>query len=364
MKGEKKQELRPIDTPEFTWDEIEYARQNYKLLTFGMELSNLCNFHCLYCYRNAGKPLQNELTLEELYDAAKQAIDLRAKKVGIVGAGEPTLDSRLIPLLKFLRKYLKKVSVFTNGSCITPELAQELANLKIKIVLKINSLNPKAHNTLVGRRDGYKLTMQGLKNLIDAGYQHSNITVESVITRINLKDLPSLWRWCRENGFTPFFERLTPQGRAISSNLHVSPFEVFKLFRKLKEIDEKYYGFTWRIQPPWAPYHCLRHYYNCLIDIQGNVLPCSGVDIIVGNIREKPLSEILKTSPVIRNLRFINQKIKGKCSQCNYKPWCYGCRAAAYHLTGDYLAEDPLCWHSFHSNLEESDINEKKVKNR
>lgn len=356
MKAKNQIHLKPIDLPEFSWDEIEEARRKNKLLTFGMELSNLCNFHCLYCYREAGEPLPNELTLEELFNVAKQAIDLGAKKVGIVGAGEPTLDPRLIPLLKFLKKYLKKVSVFTNGSCITPKLAQILVDLEVKIVLKINSLNPNIHNILVGKKDGYKLAMRGLRNLIDAGYSPSNITIESVITKINLRDLPSLWRWCRENGFTPFFERITPQGRALRSNLQVSPKELFNLFQKLKDIDEKYYGFTWTIQPPWAPHHCLRHYYNCLVDIQGNVLPCSGLNVVVGNIREKPLSEILRTSPVIQHLRYIDQKIKGKCSTCDRKPWCYGCRGAAYHLTGDYLAEDPLCWRK--DEFIKKDVNE------
>ncbi|MFV9645436.1 MAG: hypothetical protein ACNYWU_06395, partial [Desulfobacterales bacterium] len=29
---------------------------------------------------------------------------------------------------------------------------------------------------------------------------------------------------------------------------------------------------------------------------------------------------------------------------CEKAEYCYGCRGAAYQLTGDYLASDPLCW--------------------
>jgi len=350
-KNNQRKKYKIIDLPEFTWDEIEKTRQNNKLLTLGMELGNLCNFSCIYCYRNSGQPLSNELTLNELIYAAKQAIELGARKIGIVGAGEPTLDPRLLPLLKFLRQCIEKVSIFTNGTGITPKLANELSELQIKIVLKINSLNSEVHNRLVGKKNGYELTMRGLDNLLTVGYPMSSrrIEIESVITKINLIDLLGLWHWCRDNGFTPFFERITPQGRALNSDLDVSPLQLFDLFQKLKKKDEDYYAYTWTIQPPFIGQRCLRHYYNCLIDAQGNVLPCSGVNIVIGNIREKKLSEILSLSPVIHNLRYIDQKIKGYCAECELKPYCYGCRGAAYHLTGDYLAADPLCWRQFQS---------------
>lgn len=35
--------------------------------------------------------------------------------------------------------------------------------------------------------------------------------------------------------------------------------------------------------------------------------------------------------------------IKGPCNSCDMTDGCYGCRGAAYQLTGDYLASDPLC---------------------
>lgn len=334
---------------EFTWAEIEETRKNNKILTFGIELSNKCNFRCIYCYRDASQPLPDELTQDELFDAVKQAVELGARKAGVVGAGEPTLDSRLIPVIRFIRKYLTKVSLFTNGTGITLSLAQELARLEVKVVLKINSLNPDVHDELVGKRGGYELMMQGLQNLIRSGYPQEprKLEIESVVTKVNINDLPSLWCWCRDKGFVPFFERLTPLGRAINSKIDVSPLELLDLFKAIKEIDEENYGYTWEIQPPFVAQRCLRHYYNCLIDAVGNVLPCSGVNIVVGNIRKQPLSNILSSSPVIRDLRYIDQNIKGECANCELKPHCYGCRGAAFHLTGDYLAPDPMCWRRF-----------------
>jgi len=34
---------------------------------------------------------------------------------------------------------------------------------------------------------------------------------------------------------------------------------------------------------------------------------------------------------------------KGKCGVCDYHRVCGGCRARAQTISGDYLAEEPLC---------------------
>jgi MoaA/NifB/PqqE/SkfB family radical SAM enzyme len=44
------------------------------------------------------------------------------------------------------------------------------------------------------------------------------------------------------------------------------------------------------------------------------------------------------------DLRNYRLTIKGPCRSCELAATCYGCRGAAYQLTGDYLASDPLCW--------------------
>ena len=33
----------------------------------------------------------------------------------------------------------------------------------------------------------------------------------------------------------------------------------------------------------------------------------------------------------------------GKCGVCEFKQLCSGCRARAYGMTADYLAEEPFC---------------------
>jgi len=37
------------------------------------------------------------------------------------------------------------------------------------------------------------------------------------------------------------------------------------------------------------------------------------------------------------------ERLGGKCGRCEFRTVCHGCRARAYSLGGDYLAEEPLC---------------------
>lgn len=88
---------------------------------------------------------------------------------------------------------------------------------------------------------------------------------------------------------------------------------------------------------------CLLHQFACHVNCYGEVVPCIGVDLVVGNVRESKLADIIRDSEVLQDLRNYRSSIKGPCAVCDQRETCYGCRGAAYRLTGDYLASDPAC---------------------
>ena len=69
--------------------------------------------------------------------------------------------------------------------------------------------------------------------------------------------------------------------------------------------------------------------------------PCAYLPVKTGNIREQRFSEIVRDSEMFKALRA--RSVKGKCATCKYKEMCGGCRSRAYAISGDYLAEDPMC---------------------
>ncbi|MGE5301327.1 MAG: SPASM domain-containing protein, partial [Acidobacteriota bacterium] len=87
---------------------------------------------------------------------------------------------------------------------------------------------------------------------------------------------------------------------------------------------------------------CIAGQLICLIDVDGNVLPCSYFPLPAGNVRRQPFKEIWEGSELFKNLRDF-KKYKGKCGSCEFINVCGGCRARAYSVYGDYLEEEPFC---------------------
>ena len=78
------------------------------------------------------------------------------------------------------------------------------------------------------------------------------------------------------------------------------------------------------------------------IDHQGWVYPSGFLPHRAGNVRETPLPEIYRESPIMRSLRTPEQFV-GKCGVCEFREVCGGSRSHAYAVTGDPLASDPTC---------------------
>ena len=74
----------------------------------------------------------------------------------------------------------------------------------------------------------------------------------------------------------------------------------------------------------------------------GEIYPSGFLPISAGNVRKDSLIDTYRNSPLFRDLRDTS-KLKGKCGECEFKEVCSGSRARAYAMTGDYLAEEPLC---------------------
>jgi len=328
----------------FSLDEIKAVAAAGHLLTMEVEFSQLCNFRCPYCYLE-NRP-QDELTSDEIRDVILQGRDLGVRKVIILG-GEPMIYPRILEKIRFIRNHGMDVEIFTNGSNMTAENATELALLNVKVVLKMNTRDPEKQNRLCGLEDAYRIIHEAFAHLTQAGYGAGGkpLAVSSVICSENIGELSEMWRWLREQQVDPYFEMITPQGEALENAwLDVDTVRIKALFEEIHEIDRVEFGREWNVQPPLVGDRCLRHQFSCYINAFGDVMPCVGVNLPVGNIRKNRLADILHDSEVIRDLRNYENTIKGPCASCEEKATCYGCRGAAYQVTGDYLASDPLCW--------------------
>jgi len=332
---------------EFSPQEIRAVCRTGGLLSMELELSRACNLQCIYCYANAGQGDQDGLAPGEVFDVVEQAQDLGARKIVLLGGGEPLLYPHLRRVVEYLSERRLVIELFTNGTLLDDEMVQFLYEHRVKVVVKLNSQRPEIQDELAGKPGTLAAIQRGIAHLRRAGYPDAEhgMGIETIICRQNLPELAGLWRWARREGIYPYVESATVQGRAKEHpELLVSAAETQSLFEELSRIDREEFGLEWIPRPPLAGSTCNRHLYSCTVTTQGDVLPCPGVNVPLGNIRDVPLRQIIREHPVIRKLRNIYAEIRGACRSCEHNGVCYGCRGNAYHLTGDYLQSDPACW--------------------
>ena len=331
---------------EFSKQKIDHAVSGNRLLSMEIELSLRCNFRCSYCYVPHDSYFDNELSLDEIFEVILQAKALGAGKIILLG-GEPSIYPHIREVIKFLEHHCLEIEMFTNGTGITPDFARELHAGGVRVVLKMNSFNEARQDVLAGKKGAFNIIQNALNNLKAAGYPAKDafLALSTIICRQNRDELTDLWTWIRDNNMAPYFEIITPQGQAKNNPaLELNPLELKAVFEEICAIDRERYGIEWDPQPPLMGNQCMRHQFSCTVTSIGNVQPCVGITKSIGNIRKTRLKDILDHSRELRLLKDHRQNIKGFCHTCEKSDTCYGCRGAAFQVTGDLLASDPLCW--------------------
>ena len=77
----------------------------------------------------------------------------------------------------------------------------------------------------------------------------------------------------------------------------------------------------------------------------GDVTPCPYLPVFAGTLRSSTLADLWTSSALFADVRR-RTSLGGRCGECEMNGHCGGCRARAYGMTGDVMAEDPLCTHT------------------
>src|SRR4029434_3381106 len=77
----------------------------------------------------------------------------------------------------------------------------------------------------------------------------------------------------------------------------------------------------------------------------GDVTPCPYLPVFAGNLRRATLTDLWTSSELFAGIRR-RTSLGGRCGECEMNGHCGGCRARAYGMTSDLMAEDPLCTHT------------------
>jgi len=345
---------------------------NFEPRWIAWEVTRRCNLKCVHCRSSSELEVKGHPDFS--LDEAKRVLDdiaSYAKPVVVLSGGEPLLREDVFDIAACGTELGLRMCMATNGMLVTDDIAARMKESGIKMVsLSLDGSTAEVHDNFRNVKGAFDGVMNAARIFRENGV---SFLINSSFTKRNQDEIPKVYRLAREIGATAWYMfMIVPTGRGeeiMSELISKEDYEKILNWHYDMEKEEK----EILVRPTCAPSYyrilrqrakedgegferrnlkfstggakgCLAGQLICLIDVDGNVLPCSYFPRPAGNIREQSFRDIWENSELFRDLRDF-KSYKGRCGDCEYVNVCGGCRARAYAVSGDYMAEEPFCTH-------------------
>jgi radical SAM protein len=332
------------------------------------EMTIACDLVCKHCRAEAIAYRDSlELTTEE-----GKALMRDVKAMGsmmILTGGDPMKRPDLFELIAYAREIRLPLSITPSTTpTLTRDAVRRFRQLGVSAMgVSLDGPSPEVHDTFRGVPGTFEHSMKALQW---ARESHLPVQVNTTVTQETLPHLNALYQLLREEASPPVRRwslfLLVPVGRGAILGIP-SAEDVEALFAWVYSISK---DAPFHVSTVEAP-HYRRYWIQRKLDegmsfeeIQrlgkrmgfgvrdgngvifvshkGEVYPAGFLPYPLGNVRQEPVSETYRRSPLLRELRDMD-RLKGRCGRCEFRWICGGSRARAYAITGDYLAEEPIC---------------------
>ncbi len=341
-----------------------------KVQAISWNITRLCNLKCTHCYLPAGFVDTNEfpngyvrdseLTREQCFTVIDQIAQINRNALLILTGGEPLLRPDILEISRYASETGFLVVMGTNGILLDDDTVKRMLDHGVSGAgISLDSYSADDHDTFRGVEGALDATLQGIKVLAKHKMQ---FLVQTSVTRMNMAQIPQMVEYAADLGakvFNLYFLVRTGRGKTV---MDLSPDEYETMLETLSDLQEKYKGRMF-VAAKCAPHFkraifereaaspllqgypggtCPCGVYYCRISPEGDLTPCPYLPVSVGNLKESSFVELWNQSKVFDELRD-RSLLGGRCGECEFRNVCGGCRARAYAINEDYLAEDPSC---------------------
>jgi radical SAM protein with 4Fe4S-binding SPASM domain len=353
-------------------------------------LTYRCNLACEHCYLDAGGAslpsqraedaprgprllgLENfadrsELSTEECFKVIDDIAAFAPECLTILTGGEPLLRRDILEIVRRAAERGLWVVVGTNGVSITENVARRLAEAGARgLSLSLDALDPDRHDRFRMVRGAWRNTVDGAEILNRTGLP---FIVQTTAGSHNLGELDAIADFAHDHlaakVWNLYFLVPTGRGQFVSD---MTPAQYDEVLASLYRIQRKY-DRRMLVNAKCAPHYiktvlekassesdpkirtysggaggCPAGTHYMGIRPNGDVTPCPYLPVFAGNLRRTALTDVWTSSELFTDIRR-RASLGGRCGACEMNAHCGGCRARAYGMTGDLMAEDPLCTH-------------------
>lgn len=292
-----------------------------------------------------------------------------AKPVVVLTGGEPLLRKDVFELAKYGMEKGLRMCLATNGTLVTDEVCGKIKESGIRMVsLSLDGASDAVHDDFRKQKGAFAGTINAARLFKKYGIE---FLVNSSFTKRNQSEIPKIYRLAKELGATAWYMFMivpTGRGKEVMEEL-ISKEDYEEILKWHYEMEKNEKDIL--VRPTCAPHYyrivpqmskkegekferrtlkfstggakgCLAGQLIALINVDGDVLPCSYFPKPAGNVMKQSFKEVWENSELFKELRDF-KKYKGRCGSCEYINVCGGCRARSYTVYGDYLEEEPFC---------------------
>ncbi len=294
-------ELTELGIPDDPRIPLKHAKVLRGPFQMSLDITNRCNFRCLHCFNRSGENpiVADELSDEELIDFANDVATFHLYNFCFCG-GEPLLRKDLMCIMaKILVGSGSMISFVTNGSLMTPEIANDLLASGIsRAQVSLDGARAQSYERLRGVKGSFDSAVAAIKTLRDAGFK--DISVAFCPTSFNCSELEEAAVLARSLGVDEFrVQPLMMLGRARQHLQEIvpSPQQYREVVRTIENL-RRAYGQTMTIQWGDPVDHLIRfssflEHCSTFLGIKANgaIEVSPYLPITVGNVRNHKLSE-------------------------------------------------------------------------
>jgi len=339
-------------------------------------LTRACNLKCRHCYESAcPRPDMDELTLAEKLELVDELGKEYVPFLAISG-GEPLLSPHLWDVLKRCARRDIHVTLASNGTLITRDVATRLVDHGVKYVeISLDSVDPAKHDNFRGRTGAWQESVNGIRAL--AKTPGIRVGLAACLSQMNVNELDDLVRLALDLGCSTFVHfNYIPVGHGRDSSIQdLTPWQRELVLKRLNEWLQSGRIGIMSTAPQFARVclsetvpnafmavghagsgrgkktRVLARYVGgcgagrcyCAIQPNGEVTPCVYMPArVIGSIRERSLKSIWLGN-LYGSFLADRSRLFGFCRVCAFREYCGGCRARADAIGGNMFASDPGC---------------------
>lgn len=343
--------------------------KKWELKWMAWEITSKCNLKCVHCRSASGiHSAVGDFTLEK----AKKFIDdltQWASPVIVLTGGEPLMREDVFDIAAYGTSKGLRMAMATNGVLVNDDVCEKIKASGIRIVsLSLDGATAAVHDDFRQQEGSFQAVLNAAEYFRKHGIP---FIINSSFAKRNQADIVATYRLAKSLHPKAWYMFLiVPTGRGeelMKELISKEDYEEILNWHYEMERDEE----DILVRPTCAPQYyriwadrskeegkdkdrrnltfgtgggkgCIAGQSILLVNSKGDVLPCSYFPVAAGNVFEQPLKEIWETSKLMLDMRSFKD-YEGKCGVCKHLGVCGGCRARAYAVTGDYMAEEPFC---------------------